>query len=406
MHQHRAISFSLRVAAVGLFMALVGSDTSARALPSPPPPVVAAVPNLMAYWPFDETVLGTAQDFSGNANDGIHLNGPTISTSLPPMTYHAANQRSLDFVQTSSQSVSVSSSPTLALTGSFTIAAWIYPKAGSTTQRGIVTKWDAGTGTGGYDMRLEATRYFALGTLDATPGITSVSTAPRPVSEGVWSHVAATYNSSGGVIKMYVNGVEDATVGNGIPAPSASVAALLIGEAQGAHFFHGNIDEVRIYNRVLEPTEVDLLRTGQEAPSGLAAAGQPGQIDLTWSAPVSGAPASYSVLRGTTAGVYDTVFNNVLTTSTSDKSVIPGTTYHYVVVAVSVLASDYSNSSSAAASTPTTPLPSGPPRTKKLGERHMCGWSTVSPSSWPGLLGLALMAAALGNPLLRRRARA
>jgi hypothetical protein len=49
------------------------------------------------------------------------------------MTYHAANQRSLDFVQTSSQSVSVNSSPTLALTGSFTIAAWIFPKAGSTT---------------------------------------------------------------------------------------------------------------------------------------------------------------------------------------------------------------------------------------------------------------------------------
>jgi hypothetical protein len=83
MHQHRAISFSLRVAAVGFVMAaLVGSDTSARALQSPPPPVVAAVPNLMAYWPFDETTLGTARDFSGNANDGIH-NGPTISTSLP-----------------------------------------------------------------------------------------------------------------------------------------------------------------------------------------------------------------------------------------------------------------------------------------------------------------------------------
>jgi hypothetical protein len=30
----------------------------------------------------------------------------------------------------------------------------------------------------------------------------------------------------------------------------------------------------------------------------------------------------------------------------------------------------------------------------------------VSASSWPGLLGLVLMAAALGSPLLRRRAKA
>jgi hypothetical protein len=33
----------------------------------------------------------------------------------------------------------------------------------------------------------------------------------------------------------------------------------------------------------------------------------------------------------------------------------------------------------------------------------MCGWSTVSASSWPGLLGALLLAAALGIPALRRR---
>src|SRR6185369_9641460 len=156
-----------------------------RALPAPTGPVVAAVPNLMAYWPFDETSSGTAQDFSGNLNDGTPINGPTISTSIPPMTYHGAgaNRRSLDFVQSSSQLVEV--------TGSLTISAWIFPKSGSSNQRGIVTKWDGSTSTGGYDMRLEATRYFAMGIFDGTPGIDSRSTAPTPVNEGAWTHVAA-----------------------------------------------------------------------------------------------------------------------------------------------------------------------------------------------------------------------
>ena len=401
MNSERAISLMLRVTAVTLAMAaLVGRDSSARAVPAPTAPVVAAVPNLMAYWPFDETTLGTAQDFSGNLNDGTHVNGPTISTSIPPMTHHGAgaNQRSLDFVQTSYQVVEAMSSPTLALTGSYTISAWVFPKTGSTNQRGIVTKWDGATSTGGYDMRLEASKVLALGNFDSAPGIDSVSTFPRALTEGVWTHVAATYNSTGGIITLYVNGVADATVGNGIAAPSASGATLQIGEAQGAQFFHGNIDEVRIYNRALLDTEIPVLQNGQEPASGLVAAGQPGQIHLTWNPPVGGAPTTYSVLRGPSAGSYDTVFNNIpgANTSYDDPTVTPGTPYSYVVVAVSVVASDYSNSSSASASTVGPPPPPPPPRTKKIGDRHMCGCDTVSSTSGAaGFLGILLLLAAL-----------
>jgi len=401
MNTERAISLALRVAAVSLAMvALVGRDSSARALPAPPGPVVAAVPNLMAYWPFDETAPGTAQDFSGNLNDGTPINGPTISTSIPPMTYHGAgaNQRSLDFVQSSYQVVEAMSSPTLALTGSFTISAWVFPKSGSSNQRGIVTKWDGSTSTGGYDMRLEATRYFAMGVFDGTAGIDSRSTAPTPVSEGAWTHVAATYNLDGGVLKLYVNSVEHATVGTGISPPTASSATLQIGEAQGAQFFHGNIDEVRIYNRALLDTEIPALQNGQEPPSGLVAAGQAGQIHLTWNAPTGGAPTTYSVFRGPSAGTYDTVFNAVpgANTSYDDTTATPGTTYHYVVVAVTVVASDYSNSSSAVASAVVPPGPPPPPRTEKVGKRHMCGCDTVSSTSGvSGLLAILLLLVAL-----------
>jgi MYXO-CTERM domain-containing protein len=401
MNTERATSLALRVAAVSLAMAaLVGRDSSARALPAPTGPVVAAVPNLMAYWPFDETAPGTAQDFSGNLNDGTPINGPTISTSIPPMTHHGAgaNQRSLDFVQSSSQVVEAMSSPTLALTGSFTISAWVYPKSGSSNQRGIVTKWDGSTSTGGYDMRLEATRYFAMGVFDGTPGMDSRSTAPNAVNEGAWTHVAATYDSTGGILKLYVNGVEHGTVGTGIAPPTASGATLQIGEAQGAQFFHGNIDEVRIYNRALLDTEIPVLQNGQEPPSGLAAAGQAGQVHLTWNAPVGGSPTTYSVFRGPSAGTYDTVFNAIpgANTSYDDTTATPGTPYHYVVVAVSVVASDPSNSSSAAASAVVPPGPPPPPRTEKVGDRHMCGCDTVSSTSgWAGVLAMLLLLVAL-----------
>jgi concanavalin A-like lectin/glucanase superfamily protein len=359
------------------------------------------VPNLVGYWPFDETVSGIAQDFSGQFNDGTHVNNPTIATSIPPMTYHGAgaNQRSLQFLQSGYQSVSVNNSATLALTGSFTLAAWIYPTSPSTGHRGILAKWDA-AGTNGYDMRLESPPVLAAGTLDGA-GLDNISTTPRTVTEGQWTHVAATYNSTGGVLTLYVNGLPDLTVGSGIRVPTAGTAPLLIGEAQGAHGFNGNIDEVRIYNRELTATEVDLLRTGQEGPAGLFAGPQPGQIDLTWTAPTSGAPPSYSVLRGTVSGTYDTVFDNITTTNYSDTSVTPGTTYYYVVQSVSVLASDNSNQSSATA-VAGTPTPPPPPRTKKLGSRHMCGCSTIMGPSWGAWGALVFAASVLILPRRKR----
>ena len=393
MNHTRMLSLTLRVAAASLAMAaLVGRETSARALPAPLPPVVAAVPNLMGYWPFDETVAGTAVDFSGQVNDGTPINGPTISASIPPMTHHGAgkNLRSLQFLQSSDQMVSVNHSASLAMTGSFTLAAWISPTGPSVNHRGIIAKWDA---VGGYDFRLEGSPgVLAAGTLDAG-GLHNISTTPRTLTEGQWTHVAATYNSTGGILTLYVNGIADLTVGAGIPVPGPGTAPLLIGEAQGAHAFTGNIDEVRVYNRALTADEVDLLRTGQEAPSGLSADPQPGHIDLTWTAPLSGAPASYSVFRGTTAGVYDTVFNNVPAASYSDSSVTPGLTYYYAVQAVSVLASDSTEEASAVAAEAGPPPVPPAPRTHKTGERHMCGCSTVQTPSW-GAWSVALLAAA------------
>ena len=72
-------------------------------------------------------------------------------------------------MQASDQSVTLNSGTAASLTGSFTLAAWIYPTlAANATQRGIIEKWDpASPYPNGYDLRLNANLNLSCNVHDA-----------------------------------------------------------------------------------------------------------------------------------------------------------------------------------------------------------------------------------------------
>jgi hypothetical protein len=395
----RVLSWLLR--GVGIALALlwfVPRESVARVAFQAAPAI--PVPNLVGYWCVDGPTAdaGTAaKDNSGNGNNGTYTSGLTTMATAPSVP--AGNLRSYALTQASRQYISVPDSASLSITGSLTIAAWV-KSSDTPLQQGIVEKWDDPNVTGGYMFRLDANENLDFSICSAA-GANGVSTAPRPIPLNVWTHVAGVYANSGasGTITNYVNATPDATVGTGIAPPTDGTTALQIGSDHGSNAFNGNLDEVRIYNRALSTPEIAILKNGQPAPTGLVATGGLNQIQLTWTGAANN--PTYSVLRGTSSGVYDTVFNGVAGVTYTDTTVTGGTPYSYAVVAVTVMASATSNEYSAIA-TAGPPPPPPAPRTEKTGNqgKQMCGWSTADVGGLPSGLLIALLVGAvvLGRP--------
>jgi hypothetical protein len=98
---------------------------------------------------------------------------------------------------------------------------------------------------------------FAFGM--GNPDMTIVSTAA--INDGSWHHVAATRNSIDGQMRIFVDGALQTTA-IGPTTPRTAAPSLRIGSIQtgsGAGFLAAAFDDVRLYNYVLNGTQIGLL---------------------------------------------------------------------------------------------------------------------------------------------------
>src|SRR5262249_55748632 len=88
--------------------------------------------------------------------------------------------------------------------------------------------------------------------------------------------------------------------------------------------------------------------TAPTAPAKVGATGGIGQVSLSWGA-VAGA-SCYNILRGTTPGGEDSVpiQTGVTSTSFTDTTAAPGTTYYYQIVAVNSVGQSSASAEAAA----------------------------------------------------------
>ena len=87
---------------------------------------------------------------------------------------------------------------------------------------------------------------------------------PYTFQSGTWYHVAGAYDGS--QMKVYVNGNLVGTPSSvSVPIAGTDGVGLSVGWRPSVNYFHGSIDEVRVYDKALTQQEIAAL-AGQGAP--------------------------------------------------------------------------------------------------------------------------------------------
>ncbi|MEK6320885.1 MAG: S8 family serine peptidase [Acidobacteriota bacterium] len=140
----------------------------------------------------------------------------------------------------------------LDFTGPVTVEAWVKLNS-NTVRQAIVEKYNpsagAGTNNGGYGLRLMPSgkvRFFTFKNAVEYSFITSSTV----LSTGTWYHVAGVFD--GTQLKIYVQGMSDATPVSATYPPQAGTSNLKIGVSpEGTYFLNGLIDEARVTARAI-----------------------------------------------------------------------------------------------------------------------------------------------------------
>ena len=129
---------------------------------------------------------------------------------------------------------------------SYTKEAWIYLTSYSGDNNiisgGITTSDDAFGASAGYLS-------------GGHNGSWSVVADPAILSLNTWYHVALTYDAPSTTLKLYKNGIL-VNSSTSVPAISTPTGILLLGSYGAGNFFHGAIDEVRIWNSALSQAQI------------------------------------------------------------------------------------------------------------------------------------------------------
>ncbi|MEU6227582.1 LamG-like jellyroll fold domain-containing protein [Streptomyces sp. NPDC047042] len=229
------------------------------------------------YWPLTDGAVNAA-DSSGNGFAGVPGTGATWA---PPGGNYA------QFNGTSG-AILTSGTPVVDTSQAFTVSAWAYLTATSTTKDFTVVS-QQGDQNSAFQLQYNHTTKswaFVRAAADTATTTTYTAAATAAATAGVWTHLVGVSDALGNM-SLYVNGTEVSGVctGCGTPVqdltPMASTKGVAIGRGKAAtasvNFFAGRIRDVQLYARDLTGDEISQLYTSAtttgESPVSLGAAG-------------------------------------------------------------------------------------------------------------------------------------
>jgi len=266
---------------------------------------------LGAWYRLDESTGTTAADSSGHG-----LNGTLVKDAYPD--YAGKVLRSVKFEGANGGYVALPAGFSNFSTNGMTVSLWTYP----ITEGSGTANWarfiDFANGPANDNILFARTGGGNQVTFEVYRAGTSggqVTTADGSFILNQWQHWAATMDTGGNVI-IYKNGQPVATGTTGVPnIVTRNNCYLGLSNWTGDDHYAGEMDDVRIYNRVLNPAAIAAL------------AGGGGLDDINPSLPVVSAVATVATtaLKTTPPGVFTITRTGATTAALTVQYALSGT---------------------------------------------------------------------------------
>ncbi|MDQ3099205.1 MAG: DUF2341 domain-containing protein [bacterium] len=230
----------------------------------------------VGWWKFDECSGATANDSSGNGNNGTITPGSAPNSTVGTCNSNTTSEMWSDGSDTT-RGTSGKFNGSLGFDGSddyvtvdtdlptvdFTYSAWVYPTSSSLGQVLMVS-----TGSGGNELGIIKTATFNQ--IQIVLDSATLFTSNQAITLNTWSHLVLTRSS--GTVTLSING-KSASTGTDSDTLSFSTCPLLIGtdnDTSGcvnslSDYFTGQIDDVRVYNYSLTATQIKTLHNENSA---------------------------------------------------------------------------------------------------------------------------------------------
>jgi hypothetical protein len=200
---------------------------------------------LVGYWPFDGDFLDTS---------GFQNNGSIIGSGVGFSSGLFGSALSLN----GNGWINVPHSNSLNLSTAMTLAAWINPTHIPDDNSGVIFKGQIDYSHGPYDLGFEFPSTPSL--FGSINNETVFAEGQNTISYGSWQHIAATFD--GLVLRVFKDGVQisskqfSGTISQEVSPLSIGNRYQPISGVFGRNTFAGAIDEIRIYDTALNPSDI------------------------------------------------------------------------------------------------------------------------------------------------------
>jgi hypothetical protein len=224
---------------------------------------------LVGYWPLN----GYTNDLSGNGNNG------TITGGVTPCQDRFSSDSSAYSFNGTSGYITIGIKTLLNITGDMSISLWVKIPSFQLGPRTIINSSynsEAESGNILYSLYLQSvsnSSYYHLAYFhEYSSGANQYYTFADTLQINTWYHIVMVRNTTLNTVTLYIDNNLKSTYTYSYDPTGGTSSILTLGDntsdpSNSNRFFLGNMDEVRIYNRVLTTDEIaSLYSEGEDNP--------------------------------------------------------------------------------------------------------------------------------------------